>query len=221
LSTGPITLPVGTLLNVRTSEPLDARRVQAGTIFQATLANDVFQSGALVIPRGAVLTGQVTGVRKPGDLVGKSGMQLQITSLSLGGQTYALSTDVWTSEGPGKGAFSTANTAGGAAFGATLGAIFGGGPGAAIGAVAGGATGLAASAATRGPKVIIPSESVLNFRLAGPVTVNPVSEREAQQLQASVPQQPELRRRPVFMVPGAVAYPVYYWPGAFYYYPQF
>jgi BON domain len=221
LSTGPITLPVGTLLNVRTSEPLDARRVQAGTIFQATVANDVFQSGALVIPRGAVLTGQVTGVRKPGDLVGKSGLQLQITSLSLGGQTYALSTDVWTSEGPGKGAFSTANTAGGAAFGATLGAIFGGGPGAAIGAVAGGATGLAASAATRGPKIIIPSESVLNFRLAGPVTVNPVSEREAQQLQASVPQQPELRRRPVFMVPGAVAYPVYYWPGAFYYYPQF
>ncbi len=229
LPTGPVTLPAGTLLNVRTSEPLDAHKVQAGTMFQATVANDVFQGGALVIPRGAVVTGQVTDVKKPGDLAGKSGLKLQITSLTLGGQTYALTTDTWTGEGPGKGGYSTANTAGGAAFGALLGAVFGGGPGAAIGAVAGGATGLAASAATKGPQVAVPPEALLSFHLANPVTVAPVSSQEAQQLQASVPQQPQLRRRAVYAVPGPYgyaypypyAYPYYYRPGYYYYYPRY
>jgi BON domain len=226
LPSGPVTLPAGTLLNVRTSEPLDARKTQVGTMFQATVANDVYQGNALAIPRGAVLTGQVTGVQKPGDLAGKSGLQLQINSLSLGGQTYALKTDPWSSEGPGKGGYSTANTAGGAAFGAILGAVFGGGPGAAIGAVAGGATGLAASAATKGPQIAIPPEAVLNFHLSAPVTVAPVSYQEAQRLQASVPQQPELRRRPVYVVPGPYGYaypypyPYYYRPG-YYYYPRY
>jgi hypothetical protein len=223
---GPVTLPAGTLLNIRTSELLDARKVQAGTMFQATVANDVFQGNALAIPRGAVVTGQVTDVKKPGDLAGKSGLKLQITSLSLGGQTYALTTDAWTGEGPGKGGYSTANTAGGAAFGALLGAVFGGGPGAAIGAVAGGATGLAASAATKGPQVAVPPEALLSFHLAGPVTVTPVSYQEAQRLQASVPQQPELRRRAVYAVPGPYGYaypypyPYYYRPG-YYYYPRY
>lgn len=213
---GPVTIPAGTLLNVRTSELLDSHKTRPGTMFQATVANDVFEGNVLAIPRGAVLTGQVTGVKKPGDLAGKPGLQLQITSLDLGGQTYPLTTEAWTGEGPGKGGYSTANTAGGAAFGATLGAIFGGGPGAAIGAMAGGITGLAASAATKGPQVVIPPEALLSFRLAAPVTVTPVSYQEAQRLQASVtPRQPELRRRRVYVYP----YPSPYYYGYAYPYP--
>jgi osmotically-inducible protein OsmY len=211
---GPVTIPAGTLLNVRTSEPLDSRKAQVGTFFQATVASDVYQGNVLAIPRGAVLTGQVVGVKKPGDLAGKPGLQLQMTSLNLGGQTYSLATDAWTGEGPGKGGYSTANTAGGAAVGATLGAIFGGGPGAAIGAMAGGVTGLAASAATKGPQVVIPPEALLSFHLVTPVTVIPVSSQEAQRLQASVtPRQPRLERRPV-----VYAYP-YPYPSYGYAYP--
>jgi hypothetical protein len=227
---GPVTIPAGTLLNVRTSEPLDSRKAQVGTMFQATVANDVYQGNALAIPRGAVLTGQVTGVKKPGDLVGKPGLQLQITALNLGGQTYSLTTDAWTGEGPGKGGYSTANTASGASLGAVIGAIAGGGPGAAIGAVAGGVTGLAASAATKGPQVVIPPEALLSFHLATPVTVTPVSYQEAQRLQASVPtqQQPRLMRRPVYAYPYPYygyaypyPYPYVYRPGYYYYYPRY
>jgi hypothetical protein len=208
---GPVTIPAGTLLNVRTSEPLDSRRAQVGTMFQATVAGDVYQGNVLAIPRGAVLTGQVTGVRKPGDLAGKAGLQLQMTSLSLGGQTYPVTTDAWTGEGPGKGGYSTANTAGGAALGASIGAIAGGGIGAAVGAVAGGVTGLAASAATKGPQVVIPPEALLSFHLATPVTVTPVSYQEAQRMQASVtPEQPRLMRRPVYAYPYPYAGPYYY-----------
>lgn len=222
---GPVTVPAGTLLNVRTSEPLDARKAQIGTVFQATVANDIYQGNVLAIPRGAVLTGQVVGVKKPGDLGGKSGLQLQITSLNLGGQSYALTTDAWNGDGPNKAGYSAANTAGGAGLGAVIGAIAGGGPGAAIGAVAGGVTGLAASAATKGPQVVIPPEAMLSFHLATPVTVTPVSYQEAQRLQASVtPQQPRLQRRPVYVYPYpyyGYAYPYpypYYRP--YYYYPR-
>jgi len=208
---GPVTIPAGTLLNIRTSEPLDSRKAQVGTMFQATVANDVYQGNVLAIPRGAVLTGHVTGVKKPGDLGGKSGLQLQLTSLSLGGHTYPLTTDAWTGDGPNKAGYSAANTAGGAGLGAVIGAIAGGGPGAAIGAVAGGVTGLAASAATKGPQVVIPPEALLSFHLAAPVTVTPVSYEEAQRLQASVtPQQPQLMRRPVYAYPYPYPYPYYY-----------
>jgi hypothetical protein len=223
LPSGPVTIPSGTLLNVRTTELLDAHKVQAGTFFQATIADNVYQGNVLAIPRGAVLTGQVTGVKKPGDLAGKAGLQLQFTSLSLGGQTYALTTDGWTGESPGKGGYSAGNTAGGAALGAVIGAIAGGGPGAAIGAIAGGATGLAASAATKGPQVVVPPESVLSVHLTAPLTVNPVSYQEVQRLAASVPQQPRLMRRPVYVYgPYAYGYPYpypYYRP--YYYYPRY
>jgi len=222
---GPVTVPAGTLLNVRTSEPLDARKLQVGTMFEATVASDVFQGNVLAIPRGAVLHGQVTGVKKAGDLAGKNGVQLQITSLSLGGQNYALTTDAWTGEGPGKGGYSAGNTAGGAAFGAIIGAIAGGGPGAAIGAVDGGATGLAASAATKGPQVVIPPESLLSFHLAAPITVTPPSTQEIQQLASSAPQQPRLQRRPVYYAPYyGYGYPYpyrYYRGGYYYYYPRY
>lgn len=223
---GPVTVPTGTLLNVRTSEPLDARKLQVGTIFEATVANDVFQGNVLAIPRGAVLHGQVTGTKKAGDLAGKNGVQLQLTSLSLGGQTYALTTTPWTGEGPGKGGYSAGNTAGGAALGAIIGAIAGGGPGAAIGAVAGGATGMAASAATKGPQIVIPPESLLSFHLAAPVTVTPPSTQEIQQLASSAPQPPRLQRRPVYYAPYyyGYGYPYpypYYRGGYYYYYPRY
>lgn len=221
LATGPVTIPAGTLLNIRTSEVLDSRKAQAGTFFQATVANPVYQGNVLAIPRGAVLTGQITGVRKPGDLAGKSGLQIQVTSLSLGGQTYPLTTDTWTGEGPSKGGYSAANTVGGAGTGALIGAIAGGGPGAAIGAVAGGVVGLAASAGTKGPRIIIPAEAVLSVHLTAPVTVNPISYQEVQRLEQSAPQQPRLVRRPVYVYGYPYPYPYAYYPYRPYYYPRY
>ena len=225
---GPVTVPAGTLLNVRTSELLDTRKAQVGQMFQATVANDIFQGNVLAIPRGAVLTGQVTAVSKPGDLTGKAGVKLQLTSLNLGGQSYPLTTDAWTGQGPNKAGYSAANTAGLAGLGAVIGAIAGGGPGAAIGAVAGGVTGLGASAATKGPQVVIPPEAMLSFHLATPVTVTPVSYQEAQRLAASAPQEPRLMRRPAYAYPPyPYGYPVYYpygypyrYYGGYYVYPR-
>jgi hypothetical protein len=200
LSSTPLTIQSGTLFSVRTSEPLDSHRLRGGEHFQATLARDMFQGQYLAIPRGAVLTGYVVGVKKPGALSGSAGFALRIVSMNLGGQNYPISTDTFATDTRGKGGYTTANTVGGAAIGALIGAVAGGGPGAAIGAVAGGGVGLGASAASGGPRSVMPPETLLTFHLQAPLTVNPISLAEVQQLQASVapPRRPPARPRPPY-----------------------
>jgi hypothetical protein len=197
-TSGPVTIPAGTLLQIRISEPLDIAKLQDGATFQATAASDVFEGNVLAIPRGAVLQGTVVKVKKPGALGGSGELELQIASVNLGGTAYPLVSDIWSNKGPNKAGYTAGNTIGGAAVGAIIGGLIGRGPGAAIGAVAGGGAGLAASAGTNGPRLYLPAETLLNFHLSNAVTVQPVSWQEAQRLARSVPQ---LQRRPVYMAP--------------------
>ncbi len=193
----PVTIPAGTLLRVRTSEPLDTRRLQPGDVFEVMATQDVFEGGVLAVPRGATLVGRVVDVKKAGAFRGSAGMALQLVSLNVSGQSFPLATDVFATDTRGKGGYTAANTAGAAVVGALIGAAAGGGEGAAIGAVAGGAAGAGASAATPGPRQVMPPETVLAFHLAAPLTVIPPSYAEAQRLAASVaPRRPYLRPRP-------------------------
>ena len=182
---GPVTLQSGMLLSIRTSEPLDSKRVRPGDFFQGTVAQSVYVGNVLAIPRGATVTGRVVDVKKPGELKGGASIALQLTSLSLGGNSYSLATDTFDTSSPGKGAYTAGNTVGAAALGAAIGAIAGGGPGAAIGAVAGTGVGLGASAATQGPRSIVPAESLITFHLTSPATVQPVSYQDASRLEAN------------------------------------
>ena len=188
----PVTLPAGTILRVRTVDPLDSRRVQQGAIFDVVAAQDIFENGVLAVPRGAAFQGQVLGVKKAGVFRGSAGMALQLTNLNLSGRAYPLATDVFASDTRGKGGYTAANTVGAAAIGAIIGAAAGGGPGAAIGAVAGGAGGAGISAATPSPREVLPPETLLVFHLAAPVTVAPVSYQEAQRLATATE-----RRQPI------------------------
>ena len=140
--------PPGCCLPIRTSEPLDSRKVKPGDYFQGTVAQSVYVGNVLAIPRGPQVTGRIVDVKKPGELKGGASMALQLTTLNLGGNSYSLATDTFDTSSPGKGGYTASNTVGAAALGAVIGAIAGGGPGAAIGAVAGTGVGLGASAAT-------------------------------------------------------------------------
>jgi hypothetical protein len=210
----PVTVPAGTLLRVRLDQPLDTAHLQDGTFFQATNAVDVYERGVLAIPRGAALTGRVvaTGEGGKGKLGGSAVLSLQLTNVNLAGRIFPLVTDVWSTRGPNKAGYTASNTAGGAVLGAIIGGIIGRGAGAAIGAGVGAAGGLAASEATHGPHVVLPVESQVDFHLAAPATVQPVSWREAQRLASSAPRPPVLvqrPRRPVYVAPPP---PPYYGP---------
>ena len=208
-TSGPVTLNPGLLLNVRTSEPLSTSRLKDGEYVQFTAASDLYANGVVAIPRGAVLTGEVVESKNAGPFGGSPKLDLRLTSVTLGSQVYPLASDTWSSQGPSKSGYTAANTVGGAAFGAVIGAIAGGGVGAGIGAVAGGAGGALVSGATHGPRLDLPAEALLQFHLTAPLTVQPVNYSEAERLAASVPQQPVLRARPVYV---ATPYPYYVRP---------
>ncbi|MBT9333151.1 BON domain-containing protein [Paracidobacterium acidisoli] len=216
---GPVTLPVGTLVQVRLDEPLDTAHIKDGAVFQATAANDVYVGNVLAIPRGATLQGSVVDAKNTGSgkLGGNAELALQVTALNLGANHYELATDTWSSKGPNKAGYTAGNTVGGAAIGAIIGGIIGRGAGAAVGAGVGAAAGMAGSAATNGPRLYLPAEALLDFHLATPVTVQPVSWQEARRLASNVPQ---LHRRPAYYAgPRPYGYPYPYY-GGYYSYPR-
>ena len=194
----PVTLAQGTLLKVRSSEPLDSKKAKIGTPIEFTVVRDVYAGGLLAIPRGATIRGEVADAKKAGALGGSPELSLKIDTLEMGGQSYALDSNPYEVKGPSKTGHTVGNAIGGALFGAIIGGAVGGGGGAAIGAAAGGAGGTAASAATPGPRVWIPAEALMDFHLNSPLTVTPVSSWEAQRLAANAPppaQRPTLYRR--------------------------
>lgn len=217
-SSRPVIVPPNSLMQVRLVETLDSKHLSVGESFDATQANDVFVGNVLAIPRGAQLTGEVVDLKKAGSLGGHTLLALRLTGLTLGSQYYPLSSTVWWNQGPSKAGYTASNTVTGSALGAVIGAIAGGGVGAAAGAVAGAAGGMGVSAATTGSRIVLPSESLLVFRLTQPVTVQPVSAYEAQRLSSGSPQ---LQRRtilreypqPVYAYPAGYPPPFYYGPG--------
>jgi hypothetical protein len=217
----PVTLAQGTLLKVRTSEPLGTKKAKPGTPVDFTVVRDVYAAGVLAIPRGATIHGQVIDVKQAGALGGSPELALRLDSLDLGGTNYPLPSDPFSVKGPNKAGRTVGNAFGGAILGAIIGGAVGGGGGAAIGAGAGAVGGTAASAATPGPQVWIPAEALMDFHLNAPVTVQPVSSLEAQRLAANAPppsQRPTLYRRAYYPY-GYYPYPPPPPPPGYYYRP--
>ncbi len=218
LPKGPVTIPSGTLIQVRTSEAVSSKKAKPGTPVQFTVIRDVTYGGVLAIPRGATVHGIIADASPAGQLAGSPKLALQLTSLDLGGKTYPVQSDLFKVKGPNKAGYTAGNAVGGALLGAIIGGIAGGGDGAAIGAGVGAGAGTAASAATRGPNAWIPPEALVSFHLSAPLTVDPVSEQEAQRLaQGLYPGGPSLYRRGPYG-PYSPYAPSPYGPGPYPYY---
>jgi outer membrane lipoprotein SlyB len=107
--------------------------------------------------------------------MGNHEIVLDLQSVNLNGQRYALNTQDLTQTGNNGDRGIGANkrtgeyVGGGAILGTLLGAVAGGGRGAAIGALAGAAAGAGTQVLTRGSEVKVPAETVLTFQLDQPV----------------------------------------------------
>jgi hypothetical protein len=218
---GPVTIPQGTLLQLRTSEALNSKRAKDGEPVQFTVIRDVAVGGVLALPKGATVHGVVTEAKKvgAGELGGSSEIALKLTSLDLGGQSYPLDSDQFKVKGPNKAGQTVGSAVGGGILGTIIGCAVGRGVGCAVGAGAGVAAGTAASAASSGPQVWIPAEALVTFHLNSPLTVTPVGAQEAARLAQGLYQGgPNLYRRgpyPYYGAQYAGAYPygpVYYRP---------
>ena len=214
---GPVTVPAGTLLQVRTIEPVSTKNAKDGTPIQFLVIHDVAYGGVLAIPRGATVHGVVMESKKAGALGGSPELALKLTSLDLGGQSYPVESDLFKVRGPNKAGQTVGSALGGGMIGAIIGCAAGRGVGCAIGAGAGVAAGTAASAASSGPGVWIPVEALVDFHLAAPLTVTPVSQQEASRLaQGLYPGGPSLYRRGYYRPGYPYGLPYYPYPPVYY-----
>jgi hypothetical protein len=167
-----LTLPVGTVLPIRTTEALASNTSTQGSAFHGVLAADVSDTnGDLVLANGTPVTGQVVTVQDAAHFKGSSLLTVTLISLSVKGDRIPVTTEPYSLEGKGRGKNTAEKVGGGAVVGAILGGILGGGKGAAIGAAAGGGVGAGANAVTKGQEVSIPSESLVRFRTTGAISV--------------------------------------------------
>jgi hypothetical protein len=166
-----VTVQSGSSLPVRLADSLDSATTQTGQIIHGTLAADIIADNMVAIPRGTSVTGRVVDAKDAGHFSGSSLLSIELTQIELKGQPIAVSTSAFSQQGKGRGKNTAMKTGGGAALGAVIGALAGGGKGAAIGAASGGGLGAGVNAVTRGEQVKIPAETLINFKLQSPVTV--------------------------------------------------
>jgi hypothetical protein len=171
----PIVIPAGQSLLIRMIDGVDSKTNNVGDIFHASLETDLNVNGTLVARKGTDVYGRLANAKGAGRLAGSSELMLELTRMVINGQDYPVVSSDYTLRGKGRGSNTAEKVGGGAALGAIIGAIAGGGRGAAIGAGAGSAAGAGVQVLTRGQQVKIPSETLLEFRLQQPVTVNALS----------------------------------------------
>lgn len=170
-------IPVGTQVQIRTNETIDATAENAGQAYSAEIAQDVTgDNGAVLIPRGSPAQLTVGKVSSGTMGMGSNEVTLELQSVSVNGRTFQVTSNPVQQQssdqrGIGANKRTAEMTGGGAVLGTVVGAIAGGGKGAAIGAVVGGAGGAATQVLTRGKEVKVPAETVLTFKLDQPLTL--------------------------------------------------
>ncbi len=172
-SLGPrnVTVPAGTRILVRMIDSVDSEKNHIGDRFRASLEQDLVADGVLIATRGADVYGRLTEAKGAGHIAGKSQLRLELTGIVVNGQLQNLTTGDYEVSGKSRGSDTAKKVGGGAAIGAVIGAIAGGGKGAAIGAGVGAGAGTTIQVLTKGEQVRVPSETVLEFRIDAPLTV--------------------------------------------------
>ena len=171
-SSNTITVPAGTTVLVRMIDSVDSTKNRVGDRFTASLEADLVANGKSVAPRGATVYGRLADAQSAGHLAGKSELKLELTDILIHDRLQPILTGEYQVASSSRGANTAKKTVGGAAAGAIVGAIVGGGKGAAVGAGVGAGAGTAAQIFTKGPKVQVPSETLLEFRLQQPLVIS-------------------------------------------------
>jgi hypothetical protein len=163
-----ISLPAGTRILVRLSEPLSSVNQRVGGRFTGRLETNLMSVGEVAAPRGTTVHGKVTSAESAGRMAGGSELALELTDIVINDTAHPIMTNTYQLQGQGRGGATTRSVGIGAGLGSVVGALAGGGRGAAIGAAAGGGLGTASAAGGRGQEVNFTQGSLLEFRLQQP-----------------------------------------------------
>lgn len=166
-----VVVPAGTMVTVRLGEAVGSKISSPGQSFSATVASPIEVDGRTVIPSGAEARGTVVDAKPLGRFKGGAALEIRLTSITVDGKERRVETSALTRTEKGKGKRTAVLAGGGAAAGALIGGLLGGGKGAAIGALSGGGAGGAGAAFTGNKDVVLPAESAVSFKLESPLEV--------------------------------------------------
>jgi hypothetical protein len=182
---GYMRMPAGTQLPVRMIDKLSSENASIGDRFHGTLAAPVVVNGRTVFSKGAEVTGEVVNVERSGRLSNPGVLELTLRTVQAHGRNYPVATEAFLVKGRSHAKNNVTKIGGGAAAGALIGALAGGGKGAAIGTAVGATAGTGAAAATGRRPAEVESEAVLVWVAGDPQA------RPAVQAQSSAPPSPE------------------------------
>ena len=169
-----IKVPAGTSLAIRINQHISVKTSHAGDRFDGEIAEPVTgANNRVILPRGTPVGGVVEASHKRGHFKGASILQLRLTSLTLNGTRYPIASSDLTRTKKGKGKRSAAFIGGGSGLGMLIGGVATGGTGLLIGGLAGAGAGTAAAGLTGNRDLDIPSESIVRFKLADDLMIQP------------------------------------------------
>jgi hypothetical protein len=168
-----LTITAGTTLAIRVDQSISVKRSRAGDTFTGEIVEPVLNptDNSVVLPKGAPVGGVVAESHRRGHFKGRSLLELQLTSLTLNGKQYPLTTRNLVESKKGKGRRSAAMIGGGAGLGMLVGGVATGGVGLVVGGLVGGGAGTAAAGLTGNRDLDIPAESIVHFKLADDLVV--------------------------------------------------
>ena len=156
-------IPPNTTIRVRMTDRLSSEDTEVGDIFHGTLDEPIMANGRELYPKGSDVSGRVADAHHSGRLSEPGELDLVLTTISSGHVASSIAVQPLVIKGESHTKSNATKIGGGAALGALIGAVAGGGKGAAIGTVAGGAAGTGAAAATGKKAAVVESEAVLAF----------------------------------------------------------
>lgn len=166
-----VTVPEGTPIHVRLNNSLSSNQNRPGDEFTATVSEPVVVDGKTVIPKGANASGRVEDARESGRLSGVARLRIALTSVEVNGTSYDVDTTGSGRRGGNHKKRNWYSIGGGAAGGALIGGLAGGGKGVLIGGPLGAGAGLTYALLTGRKDVRIPAETPLTFELTQPVKI--------------------------------------------------
>jgi hypothetical protein len=157
------TIPAGTKLSVRLDSGVNSKTAKTGQTFHGTLARNLVVSGKSIANAGTPVKGKVTHAKSSGRLHDPGELTLRLTSIEIEGKSVRLATTAYRAKGKSHTKGNVEKIGGGAAAGALIGGLAGGGKGALIGTAAGAGAGTGLAAATGKEEASVPAEAALTF----------------------------------------------------------
>jgi hypothetical protein len=181
------TLAEGTVIQLELNDHLSSKLNREGDTFTASVTTPLYVSEHLVVPKGSLVTGNISRIIRPGRFKGKAVMNLVFQSIRIPGRGDVPilasldrldlakgSAKVMSEsrvEGDGSAGQDVVRVAAPSLAGAGIGSLAGGGSGSAIGAGIGAAVGLGTVFTTRGKDLEILRGSGMEIRLDRPLQV--------------------------------------------------